>query len=274
VKILVAIKRVADPDNANKVKPAGDKVDTTGLEWKLNPFDEYALETALRLTENGKNNKVRVGEVVAVTIGPKETETQLRSALATGADRAIRIDAEDANLDGRLVAKALQAIVEAEKPDLVLLGKQVVDGDSNSVGQMLAELVDFPMATFAATITQEADGKLLVGREVDGGVATLRLTTPALITVDLRVVAPTSVYSKHTDSAFKYNDGVRFAALPAIMKAKKKPLDVKPLADVAGGTENASSYGNFTAPPARAAGVKVADVAELVTKLASEAKAI
>lgn len=274
MKILVAIKRVADPDNANKVKPAGDKVDTTGLEWKLNPFDEYALETALRLTENGKSNKVRQGEVVAVTVGPKDTETQLRSALATGADRAIRIDAEDANLDGRLVAKALKTVVDAEKPDLVLLGKQVVDGDSNAVGQMLAELLDFPMATFAATVTQEADGKLLVGREVDGGVATLRLTTPALITVDLRIVAPTSVYSKHTDSSFKYNDGVRFAALPAIMKAKKKPLDVKPLADVAGGTENASSYGNFQAPPARAAGVKVADVAELVTKLASEAKAI
>lgn len=275
MKILVAIKRVADPDNANKVKPAGDKVDTTGLEWKLNPFDEYALETALRLTEDGKNNKVRKGEVVVVTIGPKDTETQLRSALATGADRAIRIDAEDANLDGRLVARALKSVVDAEKPDIVLLGKQVVDGDSNSVGQMLAELLDFPMATFAATIKEEADGKLLVGREVDGGVLTLRLTPPCLVTVDLRVVAPTSVTSKHTAAGFKYaHEGVRFAPLPAIMKAKKKPLDVKALADVAGGVENASSYGGFEPPPARAAGVKVADVAELVNKLATEAKAI
>lgn len=274
MKILVAIKRVADPDNANKVKPAGDKVDTTGLEWKLNPFDEYALETALRLTEDGKNNKVRKGEVVVVTIGPKDTETQLRSALATGADRAIRIDAEDSALDGRLVANALKSVVDAEKPDVVLLGKQVVDGDSNSVGQMLAELLDFPMATFAATVTEEADGKLVVGREVDGGVLTLRLT-PCLITVDLRVVAPTSVRSKHTAESFKYaHEGVRFAPLPAIMKAKKKPLDVKPLADVAGGKDNGSSYGGFEPPPARAAGVKVADVAELVTKLASEAKAI
>ncbi|MBX3184392.1 MAG: electron transfer flavoprotein subunit beta/FixA family protein [Polyangiaceae bacterium] len=274
MKILVAIKRVADPDNANKVKPTADKVDTTGLEWKPNPFDEYALETALRLTENGKNNKVRQGEVVVVTIGNKDTETQLRSALATGADRAIRVEAEDTDLDGRLVAAALKSVVDAEKPDLVLLGKQVVDGDSNSVGQMLAQLLDYPMATFAATIQEEADGRLLVGREVDGGVLSLRLTTPAIITVDLRVVAPTSVYSKHTDAGFKYSDGVRFAALPAIMKAKKKPLDVKALADLAPGKTNGSSYFRFEAPPARAAGVKVPDVATLVNKLATEAKAL
>src|SRR6185295_16305435 len=141
VKVLVALKRVADPDNANKVKvsPAGDAVDTTGLEWKTNPFDEYALEAALRLTENGKAPKKREGEVVVVTLGPKETETMLRAALATGADRAIRIEANDNELDGRLVAAALKAIVDVEKPDLILLGKQAVDGDSNQVGQRLAE---------------------------------------------------------------------------------------------------------------------------------------
>src|SRR5690606_9187496 len=119
--------------------------------WKLNPFDEYALEAALRLTEDGAK-RVRDGEVVVVTLGPKDTETQLRQALATGADRAIRVEAEDANLDGRLVAKALKALVEREKPDLVLMGKQAVDGDNNFVGQALAELLDYPMATFAATI--------------------------------------------------------------------------------------------------------------------------
>ncbi len=275
MKILVAIKRVADPDNANKVKipPSGDKIDTAGLEWKMNPFDEYALETALRLTENGKSPKKREGEVIVVTLGPKDTETTLRSALATGADRAIRVETDDAELDGRLVSKALAKVVEEEKPDVVLLGKQAVDGDNNSVGQMLAEHLDYPMATFAATI-QEEDGALLVGREVDGGVLTLRVKYPALVTVDLRIVASESVYSTKTDRSFKYNEGVRFAALPAIMKAKKKPLDVKALSDLTGGAELATTYLKFEPPPERKAGIKVADVTELVDKLANEAKAL
>ncbi|HMJ12283.1 MAG TPA: electron transfer flavoprotein subunit beta/FixA family protein [Polyangiaceae bacterium] len=275
VKILVALKRVADPDNANKVKipPSGEKIETTGLEWKINPFDEYALESALRLTENGKAPKQRLGEVVVVTFGPKETETQLRSALATGADRAIRVEAEDDKLDGRLVSLALKKIVEEEKPDLVLMGKQAVDGDSNQVGQELAELLDWPMATFAATIKEET-GAVLVGREVDGGVLTLRLKLPALITVDLRIVSPTSVYSAKTEAAFKYNDGVRFAALPAIMAAKKKPLVIKPLAELAVGAELTSRYLKFEPPPQRKAGIKVKDVQELVQKLTSEAKVI
>lgn len=275
MKILVPLKRVADPDNANKVKiPAsGDKVDTTGLEWKINPFDEYALESALRLTEDGKNNKVRLGEVVVVTLGPKDCETTLRSALATGADRAIRVEAEDDQLDGRLVARALKSVVDAEKPDLVLMGKQAVDGDSNQVGQLLAELLDWPMATFAATIREEGGG-LTVAREVDGGICTLKLTPPCLVTVDLRIVAPESVYSAKTDRGFKYADGVRFAALPAIMKAKKKPLDVKNLADLVGGATLTTQYVRFQPPPSRQAGVKVKDVQELVSKLATEAKAI
>jgi electron transfer flavoprotein beta subunit len=275
VKILVALKRVADPDNANKVKiPAsGEKIDTSGLEWKINPFDEYALESALRLTENGKMPKQRLGEVVVVTFGPKEAETQLRSALATGADRAIRVEAEDDKLDGRLVSLALKKIVEEEKPDLVLMGKQAVDGDSNQVGQELAELLDWPMATFAATIKEEASS-MLVGREVDGGVLTLRLKLPALITVDLRIVSPTSVYSAKTEASFKYNDGVRFAALPAIMAAKKKPLAIKALGDLAGGAELTSRYLKFQPPPQRKAGIKVKDVQELVLKLSSEAKVI
>src|SRR6478735_2017933 len=132
VKVLVALKRVADPDNANKVKisPSGDAIDTSGLEWKINPFDEYALEAALRLTENGQAPKKREGEVVVVTLGPKDTETTLRAALATGADRALRVEAEDGALDGRVVAHALKKLIDAEKPDLVLLGKQAVDGDS------------------------------------------------------------------------------------------------------------------------------------------------
>ena len=175
---------------------------------------------------------------------------------------------------GRLVANALKTVIAEEKPDYVIFGKQAVDGDNNGVGQMVAELLDWPMATFAATI-QEEDGSLLVSREVDGGMCTLRVKTPAVVTVDLRIVAPESVYSMRTDKeAHKYSDGVRFAALPAIMKAKKKPIDVKALADTAGGVTIGSNYANFEAPAARAAGVKVEDVAALVDKLANEAKAI
>jgi electron transfer flavoprotein beta subunit len=276
VKILVPLKRVADPDNANKVKipPSGETIDTTGLEWKPNPFDEYALEAALRLTENGQTPKVRAGEVVVVTFGPKETEAMpLRSALATGADRAIRVDTKDEDLDGDLVARALAKIVAEEKPDVVVMGKQAVDGDSNQVGQLLAEYLDWPMATFAATI-QEEDGALLVSREVDGGVATLRVKLPAVVTVDLRIVAPTSVYSTKTAKTFKYNDGVRFAALPAIMAAKKKPLAEKKLGDLVTDASLKVTYSKFDAPPARKAGIKVKDVAELVSKLTSEAKAL
>lgn len=275
MKILVALKRVADPDNANKVKVAanGKSVETTGLEWKMNPFDEYALEAALRLTENGANQKAREGEVLVVTLGPKDADATLRSALATGADRAIRIEAEDEHLDGAIVASALQRIVEAEKPDVILLGKQAVDGDTNQVGQLLAEMLDYPMATFAATIREEAAGTLLVGREVDGGVLNVRLTPPCVVTVDLRVVAPKSVHSNKTDPAFAYNEGVRFAPLPAIMKAKKKPLDVKALRDVTS-QPLTTSYEKFEPPPARKAGVKVKSVAELVDKLKNEARVL
>ncbi len=275
MKVLVALKRVADPDNANKVKiaPGGAAIDTSGLEWKPNPFDEYALEAALRLTENGKAQKQRLGEVVVVTLGPKEVEQSLRAALATGADRAIRIDTTDEQLDGRLVAAALQAVASLEKPDLILMGKQAVDGDSNQVGQRLAELLDFPMATFAATVREE-EGAVLVGREVDGGVLSVRLRLPALITTDLRIVAPQSVYSKHTEAGFKYNDGVRFAPLPAIMAAKKKPLEVKALADVLPGAALTTHYLRFERPAQRAAGVKVKDVAELVEQLVTQAKVL
>jgi electron transfer flavoprotein beta subunit len=259
VKILVPVKRVSDPDNANKIKiPAGGaKIDTAGLEWKPNPFDEYAVEAALRLTENGATPKQRGGEAIVVTFGPPDTVTTLRSALA----------------DGALVAKSLRALVEKEKPDLVLMGKQAVDGDSNQVGQMLAELLGWPMATFAATIKEE-EGSLLVGREVDGGVLTLRVKLPAVVTVDLRIVAPTSVYSKQTAPTFKYNDGVRFAALPAIMSAKKKPLAELKLTDLAPDTALSIKYLSYEPPPARKAGVKVKSVPELVDKLVNEAKVL
>ncbi len=274
MKILVPLKRVADPDNANKVKVNGGKLETTGLEWKPNPFDEYAVETALRLTENGTNTKARQGEVVVVTIGPKDAETTLRAALATGADRAIRVDAGDEQVDGDLVARILKAVVDKEQPDLVLLGKQAVDGDSNQVPQLLAEYLGWPQATFAATLKSEADKALVVGREVDGGTLSIRVTLPAVVSVDLRIVAPKSVTSVHTPATHNYPDGVRFAALMAIMAAKKKPLAELKLADLVSDPALKIQYTGFELPPARKAGVKVKTVAELVEKLKNEAKAL
>ncbi len=280
MKILVPLKRVADPDNANKVKiPAAGgglaaKIETTGLEWKPNPFDEYAVETALRLTENGTAPKSRLGEVTVVSFGPAEVDQTLRAALATGADKAIRVDATDEQLDGDLVARALAKIVEQTQPDLVLMGKQAVDGDSNQVGQLLAEYLGWPMATFAATIHNENNASLKVGREADGGILYLRVKLPAVVTVDLRIVAPTSVVSAPTPATHKYQDGVRFAPLPAIMQAKKKPLEIKKLADLGVDAALKVKYLGFEPPPARKAGVKVKSVAELVDKLKNEAKVL
>jgi electron transfer flavoprotein beta subunit len=275
VKILVAVKRVADPDNLNKIKlsPQG-KVDTTGLEPKASPYDEYALETALRLTENGANTKQRLGEVVVVTFGPKEAEQMLRAMLGTGADRAIRVDATDEALDGDLVARGLKALVEREKPDLVLLGYQQAENESNEVGQMLAEYVGWPQATFAGSVKSEDDKALVVGREVEGGTAYVRVTLPAVVSVLDKIIHPKSVQSKHTAPTHAYPDGVRFAALMAIMAAKKKPLAELKLAELAPDAALKVTYGGAELPPKRGAGVKVKDVKELVTKLKTEAKVI
>jgi electron transfer flavoprotein beta subunit len=274
VKILVPVKRVTDPDNANKMKVSADggRVTSDGLEWKLNPFDEYAVETALRLNENGADGS-KLGEVIVVSIGPDDVQTTLRQPLAMGADRGILVKAEDGDIDSGVVARALKAVVESEKPDLVLMGKQAVDGDSNSAGQMLAELLDWPMATFAMSI-HGSPGALTVGREVDTGVLTVKVTLPAVVTVDLRVVSPKAVQNGTTPDSHTYNEGARYASLKGIMAAKKKPIDVKSLADVNGGTATVK-YSKFELPPARSGQVKyVADVNELVGKLKTEAKVI
>ena len=274
MKILVPLKRVADPDNANKIKVIAGKVDTTGLEFKPNPFDEYAVETALRLTENATNTKARLGEVIVVALGPKELDTTLRGALATGADRAIRVDTTDDALDGDLVARVLKAVVEKEAPDLVLIGKQQVEGDSNQVGQLLAEYLGWPQATFAGSIKSEADKALLVSREVDGGTLNLKVTLPAVVSVDLRIVSPQGAKSMHTAATHAYPEGVRFAALMAIMAAKKKPLVEMKLAELVGDASLKVTYGTAELPPPRKAGIKVKSVAELVEKLKTEAKVL
>lgn len=275
MKILVAVKRVADPDNLNKIKlSAQGKIDTTGLEPKPSPYDDYALETALRLTENGTAPKQRLGEVVVVTFGPKDAEQMLRAMLGTGADRAVRVDTTDDALDGDLVARSLKALVDKEKPDLVLLGYQQAESESNEVGQMLAEYLGWPQATFAGRIQSEDDKALLVGREIEGATAQVRVTLPAVVTVLDKIVKPKSVQSKHTPATHTYAEGVRFAALMAIMAAKKKPLAEMKLTDLAADTTPKVRYAAAELPPKRAAGVKVKDVNELVTKLKTEAKVV
>lgn len=276
MKILVSLKRTADPDNANKVKvaPGGTKIVTDGLENKLNPFDEYAVETALRLVENGK---VRIAgdAVTVVSFGPKETTTNIRQALAMGADSGALFLTDDESLDGDLVARSLAKVVEQQKPDLVILGKQAVDGDSNQVAQALAELLGWPSATFAMSVNLAADKKTVtVGREVDGGVVTLRLTLPAVISVDLRIVSPKAVTNNVTPATHAYTDGPRFAPLPMIIKAKTKPIAEAPLASLGVDGALKVKYTGFELPPKRQAGIKVKDVGELVEQLRTTAKAL
>lgn len=276
MKILVPVKRVSDPDNANKVKVAADgkSVTTEGLEWKLNPFDEYAVEAALRLNENAKGNE-KLGETIVVTLGPKEAAQTVRQALAMGADRGILVEADDAKLDSLVVARALKALVEKEQPDVVLLGKQAVDGDSNATGQILAELLGWPMATFAMSIQTDDGGKTLtVGREVDTGVLTVKVQTPAVVTVDLRIVSPKAVQNGVTPAGHEYADGARYASLKGIMQAKKKPIAEQPLSGLGVDATLGTNYLKFELPPARKAGVIVDSVDALVSKLKNEAKVI
>ncbi len=276
MKILVSLKRTADPDNANKVKvaPGGARVVTDGLEPKVNPFDEYAVETALRLVENGKT-RIAGDSVVVVSFGPKEAATNIRQALAMGADSGLLYTATDDELDGDLVARALAKVVEQQKPDLVILGKQAVDGDSNQVAQCLAEYLGWPSATFAMSVNLAADKKTVtVGREVDGGVIKLALTLPAVISVDLRIVGSKAVTNNVTPATHAYTDAPRFAPLPMIIKAKTKPIAEAPIASLGVETALKVKYTGFELPPSRKAGIKVKDVAELVERLRSDAKAL
>ena len=275
MKILVPVKRVPDPTQKTKLKDG--QIDLTGASWIVNTFDEYAVETALRMVENGADGtRVPGAEIIVVSIGPDEAAKEIRTTLAMGADRAIHVVASDADIDSLAVVKVLKAIVLAEKPDLVVMGKQAVDGDANQVGQMLAGKLGWAQATFVATLELAGDKKsLLVGREVDGGVEYKRVPVPSVVTVDLRIVASKSVKNGVTPDSHTYSgEGARLPSLKGIMAAKKKPLSTAKLA--AYGVEPTPVIKELSValPPARAAGQIVADIPTLVKKLADEAKAL
>lgn len=272
MKILVPLKRVPDPELKTKI--ADGKIDLSNASWVINPFDEYAVETALRLTENADSGD-RHGEVVVVTLGPDDAAQNLRTALAMGADRAIRIDCQDAELDSRAVVDALIKVYEDEKPDLVLMGKQAVDNDANQVGQMFAGKLSLPQATFAASVELVDDDKaVVVGREVDAGVEYKKVPLPGVVTVDLRIVTSKAVTNHKTPDSHEYPNDPRYASLKGIMKAKKKPMDIKSLADLGVTASPSVVEVAVELPPARAAGQIVDSVEALVDKLHNEAKVI
>ena len=242
MKILVPVKRVIDYNVKPRVKADGTGVDLANVKMSMNPFDEIAVEEAIRIKEAGKAE-----EIVAVSVGPAKAQDTLRTALAMGADRAILIET-DAEVEPLAVAKILKAIVAEENPGLVILGKQAIDDDSNQTGQMLAALLGRPQGTFASKVEIEGD-HVAVTREVDGGLETVKLSLPAIVTTDLRLNEP------------------RYASLPNIMKAKKKQLDVKTAADYGVDIAPRLKTLKVSEPPVRVAGVKVADVDALVTKL-------
>jgi len=249
MKILVPVKRAIDKDVKIRVKTDGSGVELSNVKMSMNPFDEIAVEEALRLKEAGKAT-----EIVAVSIGPQQASETIRTALAMGADRGILVKA-DGPIEPLAVAKILKAIAAAEQPGLIILGKQAIDDDCNQTGQMLAALLGWPQGTFAFKVALDGDA-LSVTREVDGGLQTVKLKMPAIVTTDLRLNEP------------------RYASLPNIMRAKKKPIDEKTPADYGVDIKPRLEVVKTSEPPTRKAGVKVKTVAELVDKLKNEAGAI
>jgi electron transfer flavoprotein beta subunit len=251
MKILVPIKRVPDPDTRIRLKPDGSGIETDGVKFAVNPFDAIALEAALRLKEAGGTV-----EIVAVTIGEEAAVEQLRTGLAMGADRAILVKTAAAP-DSLAVAKVLQAVVAREKPELVLLGKQAIDDDSNQAGQMLAALLGVAQATFVSRIELlDGGARVRCSRETDAGIETVEVAVPAVLTADLRLNEP------------------RYVSLPSIMKAKKKPLEEIAVADLGVDAVSRTTVLKLEMPPKRKAGVKVKTVDELITRLRAEAKVI
>jgi electron transfer flavoprotein beta subunit len=272
LKILVTVKRVPDPEMRPKFK--GNSLDLSGVTWVVNTFDEYAVETALRLNEKADSAE-KLGETIVLSIGPDEVSMQIRNALAMGADRAVRVDATDETLDSDAVARIVAKVVEREKPDLVLCGKQAVDGDANQVGQIVAGLLGWPQATFAASLEVADDGKsITVGREVDAGMEMKKVPLPAVITCDLRSILPAAVKNGKTPAAHAYAEGPRYASVKGIMAARKKEIKATSLADLGLTLAPKVTWLGVDAPPARKAGMKVADVPELIKRLHDDAKVL
>src|SRR5690606_38159771 len=252
MKVLVPVKRVIDFNVKVRVKPDQSGVDLANVKMSMNPFDEIAVEEAVRLKEGKEHHAAgSASEIVAVSIGPAQAQETLRTALAMGADRAILVQTDE-DLQPLAVAKLLEAVVAEESPQLVLMGKQAIDGDNNAVGQMLAARLGWPQATFASRL-EIVDGKARVTREIDGGLQTLAATLPAVVTTDLRLNTP------------------RYASLPNIMKAKKKEIAVKSPADYGVDTAPRLPVLKVTEPPKRQAGIKVESAEDLVMKLKNEA---
>jgi electron transfer flavoprotein beta subunit len=249
MKVLVPVKRVVDYNVKVRVKSDQTGVDIANVKMSMNPFDEIAVEEAVRLKEKGA-----VSEIVAVSCGVTQCQETLRTAMAIGADRAILVQTDE-ELQPLAVAKILKSLAEKEQPELIILGKQAIDDDANQTGQMLAALLGWPQATFASKV-EVADGKATVTREVDGGLETLALTLPAIVTTDLRLNEP------------------RYVTLPNIMKAKKKQLDTVSPADLGVDAAPRLKTLKVSEPPSRSAGIKVPDVAALVDKLKNEAKVV
>jgi|TARA_B110000908_G_scaffold172467_1_gene240114 electron transfer flavoprotein beta subunit len=249
MKVLVAVKRVADANVKVRPKSDGSGADLNNVKMAINPFCEIAVEEAVRMKEAGTAT-----EIIAVSVGDKSCQEQIRTSLALGADRGIQVEADN-SIQPLAIAKLLKAVVDKEQPDLIILGKQSIDGDNNQTGQMLAALAGLGQGTFASEIAV-VDGKLNVTREIDGGLQTITLSLPAVVTTDLRLNEP------------------RYASLPNIMKAKKKPLDVFTAEDLGVDVAPRLTTVKVEPPAERAAGIKVESVAELVDKLKNEAKVI
>ena len=250
MKLLVAVKRVVDYNVKVRVKSDKSGVETAGVKMSMNPFDEIAVEEAIRLKEAGKAT-----EIIAASIGPQQAAETIRTALAMGADRGVLVKTDGAAVEPLAVAKILKAIADAEQPGLIILGKQAIDDDCNQTGQMLAALLGWPQGTFASKVELDGD-TVMVTREVDGGLQTVKLKMPVIVTTDLRLNEP------------------RYASLPNIMKAKKKPIEEKTAADYGVDIKPRLEVIKTAEPPVRKAGVKVKSVAELVDKLKNEAGAI
>ena len=247
MKILVPVKRVVDYNVKIRVKPDGSGIDLANVKMSMNPFCEIAVEEAVRIKEKGGG-----AEVVVVSVGPAKAQETIRTALAIGADRGILVETPDTPIEPLAVAKIIKGIVEAEKPDLVILGKQAIDDDCNQTGQMLAALLGWPQGTFASKLSID-NGHAVVTREVDGGLETVRLKLPAVVTTDLRLNEP------------------RYASLPNIMKAKKKPLEEMELKGLGVDTAPRLKVAHTGEPPKRKGGIKVGSAKELVAKLKNEA---